>query len=185
MYKKLIYVSAVCALALGTSSAALAKKKPSAASEQVQSPLNSLYTCSAIESAAERLACYDGAVSSLRTAEAKKEIVAIDAKVAKKIKREAFGFNLPSLPKLGLPSIGPEDKPKALVMGVKSVRNNGRKYIVVLDNGQVWEQTNGRINYVPKGKLTATIKPKSMGTFMISLNNGKTTVRGMRVRRVE
>lgn len=154
--------------------------------EDIKSPLTTLYDCSAIPEDTNRLNCYDEATASLRIAEQKKEIVAIDAQSAKKLKKEAFGFNLPSLPKLGLPSFGgDDDKPEALVAAVKSVRQGGGGYLFILENGQIWQQSTGSFNYMPKGDLTATIKPASMGSFKISINNGKTTVRGMRVRRVE
>ncbi|MCF6220088.1 MAG: hypothetical protein L3J65_03160 [Robiginitomaculum sp.] len=156
---------------------------------ELYSPLSTLYGCASITEPTQRLACYDAKVAKLRTAEEKQEIVAIDAKAARKIKREAFGFNLPSLSKIGLPKIslpgGKSDKADALTAEVKSVRKSGRVLLITLKNGQIWKQVGGRLNYVPKGDLTATIKPKSVGSFMLSLNNGKTTVRGLRVRRVE
>lgn len=154
-----------------------------------KSPLSTLYECAGISDSDKRLACFDTSVANLRSAEEKKEIVAIDAKAARKMKKEAFGFNLPSLSKLGLPKIslpgGGEDRVDELVADVKSIRKSGRVLIITLENGQIWKQVGGRLNYVPKGDLKATIKPKAMGSFMLSLNNGKTTVRGLRVRRVE
>jgi len=150
-----------------------------------ESPLTGLYTCAEISDNMARLACYDQVAGKLKTAEENKELVAIDSKAAKKIKREAFGFNIPSLPKLGLPKIGSGEKIDALVADVESVKNIRRKYVITLKNGQVWKETGGYLNYVPKGNLTATIKPKSMGSYMISLSNGKTTTRGLRVRRTK
>lgn len=153
------------------------------------SPLSTLYECAAIEEPEQRLACFDTSVANLRTAEQKKEIVAIDAKAARKIKREAFGFNLPSLSKIGLPKLslpgGGKDKTEALVASVKSIRTSRRVLIITLENGQVWKEVGGHLNYIPKGDLKATIKPKSVGSYLLSLNNGKTTVRGLRVRRIE
>lgn len=158
--------------------------------QTTKSPLSPLYTCSEMDDSMQRLACFDASVAKLRAAEQNKEVVAIDAKVAQKIKREAFGFNLPSLskiglPKVALPSLSGKKKADALVADVKSIRKSGRGLVITLKNGQVWKETGGRLNYIPKGDLTATIKAKSVGSFLLSLNNGKTTVRGLRVRRVE
>jgi len=166
---------------------ALAKDKPA---NSVDSPLSVLYACADISDPEKRLSCFDNSVAKLRTAEQNKEVVAIDAKVARKIKREAFGFNLPSLSKVGLPKIalpkrGEKDDTDMLVADVKSIRKVGHKYRITLKNGQIWQQVGGRLNYVPKGDLKATIKPKSMGSFVLSISNGKSTVRGLRVRRVE
>lgn len=159
-------------------------------SDTIETPLSSIYACAEISNSTQRLACFDASVAKLHTAEQNKEIVTIDAKAAKKLKREAFGFNLPSLskiglPHIGLPNLGGDRDAEALVVGVKSVRKVGRIYVFTMENGQVWKEVGGHINYIPKGDLKATIKPKSMGSFMISLNNGKSTVRGLRVRRVE
>ena len=151
------------------------------------SPLNSIYKCADISDDISRLACFDTQVASLQVKEEKKEIVAIDAEAAKTIKKEAFGFSLPSLPKLGLPSFGggDDDGPDALVLDVRSVKKIGRRYIFNMENGQVWQESGGRLNYIPKGDLKATIKSGAIGSFMISLDNGKERVRGMKVKRVE
>ncbi|MGJ8563585.1 MAG: hypothetical protein ACSHXY_08530 [Alphaproteobacteria bacterium] len=150
------------------------------------SPLGILYECALISGDTERLACFDSNVAALQVKEEKKEIVALDAASAKTIKREAFGFSLPSLPKLGLPSLSSsDDAPDALTFDVKSVKKKGRNYVFYMKNGQVWEQANGTFNYIPKGDLKATIKSGSIGSFRMSLSNGKERVRGMGVRRVE
>jgi hypothetical protein len=181
---KIAIVSSVCLVLFPVS--ALAKDNKKDDSENLKSPLSILYDCAGIESPDARLACFDKSVASLKTAEENKDLVAIDAQSAKKLKKEAFGFNLPSLPKIGLPSFGGDkDGKENLVVGVDSVSKGRGGYIFRMENGQVWQQSTGSFNYIPKGDLTATIKPAAMGSFKISLNNGKTTVRGMRVRRIE
>lgn len=173
------------AIFLFTAQASAADKN----NESDYSPLSTLYDCTTIEEPEPRLACFDTSVANLRTAEQKKEIVAIDAKAVRKIKREAFGFNFPSLSKIGLPKIpllgGKGDETDVLIAKVKSIRKFGRVYVITLENGQIWKEVGGYFNYIPRGDLTATIKPKSAGSFMISINNGKSTVRGLRVRRIE
>lgn len=151
------------------------------------SPLGKLYECAKITIDTDRLACFDSNVATLQVKEEKKEIVALDAASAKKIKREAFGFSLPSLPKLGLPSLGggDSDGPDVLTFPVKSVKKQGRSYVFYMENGQVWRQVNGKFNYIPKGDLTATIKSGAIGSFRMNLSNGKERVRGMGVRRIE
>jgi hypothetical protein len=166
---------------LGFSALAAAQDKPAAGS-----PLSKLYECASIQSDTARLACFDTNVAVIQVKEEKKEIVAIDAESAKTFKREAFGFSLPSLPKLGLPNLGGDkDSPEALTLAVKSVKKRGRNYVFHMENGQVWQQINGRFNYLPKGDLTATIKSGAIGSYRISVSNGKERVRGMGVRRVE
>jgi len=125
-------------------------------------------------------------VETLSQREAKKEIVAIDSTTAKTFKREAFGFSLPSLPKLGLPSLGDsDDDDDVLEFPVRSVSKTKRGIVITMENGQVWRGVNGRLNYVPKGDLTARISKGAVGSFRLSLSNGKERVRGLGVRRVE
>ena len=168
-------------LLLGVTSPAPAKDKAGSG----DSPLGQLYDCQRIENPQQRLACYDKAVSSLHAAEDKKELVTIDAKSARKIRREAFGFNLPSLPKLGLPKIGLGGKTDTLIAPVKTVRKSGRDFVFTLENGQVWRQTGGPTGYIPKGKLTARIRALKLGGYMMSVTNGKMRVKGMKVRRIK
>lgn len=149
------------------------------------SPLIQVYSCKAISEPLERLACFDNAVGTLEQREAKKEIVAIDSETAKTFKREAFGFSLPSLPKLGLPSLGDSGEDEALELEVKSVNESRVGYTITMKNGQVWREVSGRLNYIPRGDLTATISKGAMGSYLLSLSNGKERVRGLGVRRLE
>lgn len=185
MSRSSLHLALATSFVLAFSVPAYAKKNDNTSSDALKSPLETLYACSTITDSEERLTCYDTRVAALHVAEDKKEIIAIDATVAKKIKKEAFGFNLPSLPKLGLPSFGGDTPIEALSFKVKSIRRPARAYIITLENGQVWRESGGHLNYVPKGDLTAIIKAKSMGSFTLGLNNGKTTVRGLKVQRVK
>jgi len=159
---------------------------PSAAAQTSEtSPLSSLYACKAVTEPMARLACFDASVEVLGQREVNKEIVTIDSTTAKTFKREAFGFSLPSLPKLGLPSLGDSPDDDVLEFPVKSVSKTKRGIVITLKNGQVWRGVNGRLNYVPKGDLTARISKGAVGSFRLSLSNGKERVRGLGVRRVE
>jgi len=152
------------------------------------SPLNSIYACTSILNDSERLACFDNAVPVLQVKEKKKEIITIDAEGAKAIERDSFGFSLPSLPKLGLIKPRSKDvKKPAQVFKVKSLSNRRGKITLVMENNQVWQQTSGDIGYIPKGDLTAKIKPASLGSFFISLTNqdGDTGRKGVRVKRIK
>ncbi|MGB0907232.1 MAG: hypothetical protein ACPGVT_07045 [Maricaulaceae bacterium] len=154
------------------------------------SPLNIIYECAEITSNDHRLSCYDKATQDLRLKEKTKEIVTIDANAANTIKREAFGFSLPSLPKLGLPSLGKnnnskDNKEDSVEYAVRSISKSRRGIIITMENGQVWRGVNGNLNYIPKGKLTAQIKSGAMGSYRLNLTNGKERVRGLGVRRTE
>lgn len=149
------------------------------------SPLSKLYECKAIAAPTERLACYDSAVAIVETREAKKEIVTIDSTTATKLKREAFGFSLPSLPKLGLPASKDAKDTDDLEFAVKTVSQSRRAITITMENGQIWKGVSGRLNYIPRGDLTARISRGALGSYRLSLSNGKERVRGLGVRRVE
>lgn len=162
-----------------------AHAKDSAASTNTTSPLSFIYKCAEIADSTKRLNCYDTNISTLRLAEKNEEIIAIDIDTAKQIKREAFGFSLPSLGALKLPQIGKDEKVDSIVLGVKSIRTQGSRYVITMENGQVWKETGGHLTRLPKGKLTATIKPKALGSFLLILDNGHSRKRNMRARRVK
>ena len=63
--------------------------------------LQAIYACKSISSAQERLACYDNSVGRFEEAEKSGEVVTVTKTAIEKVERDAFGFNLPSLPSLG------------------------------------------------------------------------------------
>ena len=152
------------------------------------SPLSTIYACASIIDSLERLACFDKNVPIIKVKEEKKEIIAIDEKGIKEIERDSFGFSLPSLPKLGILK-SKSEKPKLSTQyyEVKSISNSRKGVTITMENDHVWQQINGDIGKIPKGTLTAKIKPGSVGTFFISLKNetGNTSRKGARFKRIE
>lgn len=70
------------------------------ATPALSAPLDAIYACAETEDAAERLACYDAAVGTLQQAEARGEVTTISRSEVEAVERDAFGFNLPTLPRL-------------------------------------------------------------------------------------
>jgi len=178
--KRLFFVITLMIIT-GFSLSSIAAAKPLQTKNLAQSSINFIYECAEISNSAQRLTCFDQAVSKLRTSEHNKQIIVINAKQAKTMKREAFGFNLPSL----LPQFGSKKQKEELIDTVKIVRKLGKKHIITLNNGQVWREIGSDNVRIPKGELTATIKPKALGSFLMSLDNGKRRVSGLRVKRVK
>ena len=157
-----------------------------ASAQKNNSIIGDISNCAKIKDNMPRLACFDRTVASLLKKQQQKEIIIVDASEVKKIKKEAFGFNIPSLPKLSLPSISKEKKQESLTAMVKSARKNSGKYFFTLDNGQVWREVGqNQIRRLPKGKLTVTIKPKSLGSYMIRIKGENRSLGGIRVKRVK
>ncbi len=147
---------------------------------QETSPLTGIYACADIVDDAARLACFDGAVKSLKSAEETGQFVTVDGKKVKNLERNAFGFNLPNLPKLRLglfnkknadgtkiarqPVLENEDPTQGQVLK-RSKKGDIMKIGLLIDhvkkrpdgsvrfylkNGQVWVQTDSQRVWMPK-----------------------------------
>jgi hypothetical protein len=147
-----------------------------------------VYDCATLSDDAERLACYDTAVGRLKAAEESGEVTTISRSEVETVQREAFGFSLPSLPRLAMPRLGDGDNDKATVTeiasGVTSIRSSKVSGLTVtLENGQVWRQTDGRrVSYSKrKGVDQAVVKQAAFGSFMMKLDGGP----AFRVKRIQ
>ena len=156
--------------------------------EELKSPLNAIYACSSILDDAQRLACFDKNVPVLQVKESKKEFIAIDSEQAKTIERESFGFSLPSLPKFGLikSRTNKIEESSAQVFKVKALSKTRKGIALTMENNQIWHQITGDTGYIPKGTLTAKIKPAAFGSFIAVITNEKgRSGKGIRVKRVK
>ena len=115
--------------------------------------LKRLNDCQAVKDVAERAACYDAAVAALNTAVKSGEVVIVEKKEAEKARREAFGFNLPSLSIFyrvarggdkteGGAAEAPVGRPlDAITSEAKRAYRDGLdKWVVELADGAVWRQ---------------------------------------------
>lgn len=62
--------------------------------------LQAIYACKTITAPEERLACYDNSVGRFQAAEKSGNVVAVSKTTIEKVERDAFGFNIPSLPSI-------------------------------------------------------------------------------------
>ncbi|WOR13588.1 hypothetical protein RYZ27_07370 [Hyphomonas sp. FCG-A18] len=168
------------ALILGTSAAIAQDDQPIST--------QAVYDCAALSDDTERLACYDNAVGRLKAAEESGEVTTISRSEVETVQREAFGFSLPSLPRLAMPRLGGGDDDGAAVTeitsGVKSIRSSKVSGLTItLENGQIWRQTdNRRVNYSKReGVDQAVVKQAAFGSFMMKLDGGV----AFRVKRIQ
>ncbi len=163
------------------------------------SPLEPIYACADKTNPTERLACFDAAVATIRAKEAKSEIVTFDKQRVEKVRREAFGFSLPSLPKLGFPAFGGgpkvDSKDQSMAAApaeadieeqsftVVSTRESAGRVVITLENGQVWRLTEaGELNAAKRPPYKVNIRTAAMGSFILTVEGRN---KGYRVRRVE
>lgn len=155
-----------------------------AADTLAESPLSPLFKCTLITENTARLECMNREVAILQLAEGQRKLVVIDEASAKALKKESFGFRMPTLPKLALPKLGTDKNVDRLEANIESIyRNDGNRF-VKLDNNQTWKIMSGD-GKMPKGELTIAIKPAALGSYRATITNGRQKLNKLRVRRVK
>jgi hypothetical protein len=178
-----VLFGAVCVVGLAT-----AQTPPAPAA----SPLAPIYACADKTNPTERLACYDAAVGRIKEAEAKSEIVTLDRGRVEQVRREAFGFRMPSLPKLALPMFGGSSNQTSAPaadadieeqnFAVARVGRSGDRVVIYLDNGQTWRLVESEELNAPRPPFNVKIRSAAMGSYLLTVQGRN---KGYRVRRVE
>ena len=140
-----------------------------------------LTDCRKLSEDAARLACYDTATAALEQAEAKGDIVVVDREQARTVRRQAFGFSLPSM---AMFERGEEKEQIDNVSGkIASARQDAAgKWVLRLEDGAVWQQVDAQeLSLYPKPGQSVTIRKATLGSFLASVEGR----RAFRVRRVE
>ncbi len=141
-----------------------------------------LESCRAISADAERLSCFDSAMKQLNQAIASKEVLIVDKAQIEKTKRGLFGLKLPNL---GLfadkDDAAEEGKLSQIESKVQSVRANGEGWLLILEDGSMWQQTDGvALAISPKKGMTVVVKLAALGSYKMSVDKQPS----IRVRRV-
>lgn len=168
-----LVLAGVGALSAGV---AWAQKPPSRAAI-----IDRLMDCRKVTDDAGRLACYDQAAGALEQAEAKGDVVIVDREQARQVRRQAFGFSMPSL---SLFEKGETQEDLENVAGVldSARQNTAGKWVIKLQDGAVWVQVDANeLHRTPKAGAQVKIRQAAMGSFMMSIDGGG----GFRVRRTE
>ncbi|MEZ5967455.1 MAG: hypothetical protein R3C00_00105 [Hyphomonas sp.] len=134
-----------------------------------------VYACKDIAADAERLACYDAAVGRLKAAEDAGEVKTFTRKDVEQVKRDSFGFSIPSLPKLAFggehDGKGKSEDLKEVTEAVKSVGGARGALRITLENGQVWVQIDDK-SVNPRGQKEARIYQAALGSYKMKLDGG-------------
>jgi hypothetical protein len=157
----------LCLMTVGTIAIAKDAKDPDLARPKL---FEDVVACKSIENAESRLACYDEKVAALDEAQKKEEIILTDKAAVKEAQRGLFGFNIPKLKIFGN---GGEDVAEIEVV-VKSVTaNRAGQITIVLEDGARWQQVDTKIlNREPRSGDKARIRTGSMGSYLVSFNDG-------------
>ena len=169
-------LAAAAVTALGLASAAMAAE-PKVEGRAAQ--FQGLLDCKSKTDDAERLACYDAAVGAFAGAEQKGDIVVVDREQAKAVRRQAFGFTLPSLAMFER-----GEKPEELnevSLGVERAYRSGEgKWTFELEGGAVWTQNDSETLFrEPKKGSKVEIRKASMGGYFMNVD-GQRAIRARR-----
>jgi hypothetical protein len=169
-------VLALATLALGVD-AASGQPKPEGRAAIVQQ----LMDCRKLTDDAARLACYDQGAAALDQAEAKGDVVIVDREQAQKVRKQAFGFTIPSI------SIFSKGEAKEEIDSFEGILASARQsgaghWVFKLEDGAVWSQVAPEDLFrAPKPGMKVRIRKAALGSYMMTIDNQ----RGFKARRVE
>ncbi|QTD56973.1 hypothetical protein [Parasphingorhabdus cellanae] len=133
-----------------------------------------LISCKAIVEPEQRLACFDAKVAALETAQSSNQLVIADREQVREARRGLFGLSLPRIKLFdGDKEDGDNvDKIDATISSVRKLR--GGKWLIVLDDGAKWQQTEARsMMRSPRAADSIEIKRGSLGSFVAKVNDGR------------
>lgn len=162
--------------------AALTLTAAEAAAQPADPALQGLAACAALPDPGQKAGCYDAAYAALNGAIRSGEISLIRKKEAQAARREAFGFQLPSLAILD--KVAKEEGPiDTLTDEIKDARlDREGNWIITLGSGAVWVQTDKK-TLAPRPKVgqKVEIRKAVLGSFFLKVAD----LPAVRARRVE
>ncbi len=162
----------------------LAAGPAASATAQTRQPaqVQALLACRANANEAQRLACYDAAVTQMEQAVRSGSVAVIDRSEVRRMRRSLFGFSIPDIPFLGGGREG-EEEFKEITAKVQSARSQGYdKWTVTLDNGAVWRTTEALKTFEPpKAGATVTVTKGALGGYWMKVDNSR-PAKALRVR---
>jgi len=177
MNTKAMWAAGAVLTAVLASAAADAQPKGEARSAMLQK----LVDCRKITDETQRLACYDQVTVALDQAEAKGDIVVVDREQARKVRRQMFGFQVPSITLFERGETQEELENVAGEVDVARVNGAG-KWVIKLKDGAVWTQVDSKELFKdPKPGMSVKIRQASLGSYMMVID----TMGAVRVRRSE
>jgi hypothetical protein len=144
---------------------------PAPADQERAKELQQLIDCRKLTDPTQRLACYDQAATVLDQAEAKGDIVVVNREQARKVRRQAFGFTLPSM---SLFTRGEKPEEIATADGVIASAHKALtgKWVIKLEDGAIWAQIDlTEIPIDPKPGQPVKIKKAAMGSYLMTVGN--------------
>jgi len=152
----------------------------SAPAQERPETLTRLLDCRAVADSSARLACYDAAAGALDMAERQGEVVVIDRAGVAETRRQLFGFEMPTLPRLFGPAdaIAEIDSIETTLQSAALV-GEGR-WVFRLQDGGVWRQIDSeRVRFQNRPGQPVRVRKAALGSFLLTVGDS----RAVRVRR--
>ena len=136
--------------------------------------LQAIVTCRAMTDRDARLSCYDAAAAKLDEAESSGQVVVVDREQARRVRREVFGLQLPSLDifsATGRKGPDPEDVERLQSTVKAASRNPDGRWVLELDTGAVWRQVDDSpMATDPRPGSKIEIRRAALGSFFIRVD---------------
>lgn len=151
---------------------------PSPPQERAET-LARLTACRAINDGVARLGCYDAAVIALDSAERQGDVVVMDRAQISEARRQLFGFELGTLPRMfGPDGSGEIDAIETTLQG--ATQTSESRWVFRLADGGVWRQIDSdRVRFQNRPGQPVRVRKASLGSFLLTVGDS----RAVRVRR--
>ena len=180
----LLITTLACAGATAAAPAWAARRKADAARRA--GVLDALSTCRKEADGAARLACYDRAVGALDEAEAKGQVVVLDKDQVRTVRRQAFGFEIPSFGAFMRPGgraerNDPEEAIDRVTYTLSGAGGGNGRYVFYTSEGVNWVQTDDDLPRPPRAGSELRVRRASLGSYFCNVD-GQRAVRCQRQR---
>jgi len=155
--------AAACMAALSGPAWAAPKAPPSNAPV-----VQAVVDCRKIDDSAQRLACYDAAVEAMSRAQTSGDLVTLDRKQRQAVRKQAFGFTLPTLSMFdtGENAVDTIDETLASAHQITCGR-----WVFQMQDGAVWRQIDEEwLSRAPHPGSAVVIKRAMLGSYMLSVD---------------
>jgi len=160
-------LAALAAAALTLTAPALAAPPAAPATPKA---VQAVIDCRGLEDPQQRLACFDTAAAALETAENSGDVVSLDREQRNTVRRQAFGFTLPSLSVFDRGE-KPDEMNQVQDTVASASQGAGGRWMLVMQDGEVWRQTDDAELYPqPHAGSAVVIKKAMLGSYMMNID---------------
>ena len=132
--------------------------------------LRAMLDCRALTDGVERLACFDRTAAVIDKAEHAGDLVTIDKAQRRALRRESFGFTLPSMSLFDRGEKA-EDSDRLTGTLASAFRAANGRWVLKLDDGAVWRQIDDdELLKEPKPGSKAVIRKGALGAYLMNID---------------